>query len=286
MKIILRNLSRFILIALVCSVAHPAFAEKHEVHSCYDAISIPSAVKPPVVRRLYVLVDQTVVFNTELKQQIDRRIQEFLKPGDEVLLISFSAYARGRYADVLLDGVLDTPLTPRQRFFTGKNLLKSFDLCLAEQNNGLRYLVDNDLLAIFSRSSSDLPNTELVGTLHLLSEQIGREPDSAARFILIASDMIEYSGISDFYARGALRLIDPVVELDRVRKAGMITNFHGAKVYVIGGALSTKGDYQPIQQIEALESFWKKYFAESNATLEAFGAPTLVYPIASHIPGN
>ena len=58
----------------------------------------------------------------------------------------------------------------------------------------------------------------------------------------------------------------------------LFADLRGARVFVLGAGLvsqETKYGYRSGKTMFALERFWREYFARSNASLQAFGAPAL-----------
>ena len=102
--------------------------------------------------------------------------------------------------------------------------------------------------------------------------------------MLLASDMLENSSVSSFYLHNAVRRIDPQVEMKNATAAGLIGDFGGARVYVIGAGLlggdaKVKNAYRDTQTVSALKEFWTLYFQKSNASIGEFGAPALLGPV-------
>ncbi|WP_459867488.1 hypothetical protein, partial [Endothiovibrio diazotrophicus] len=77
-----------------------------------------------------------------------------------------------------------------------------------------------------------------------------------------------------------LRLIGPETELAKVRKAGMIADLGGVKVYLIGGGWLADGNlYRDSQKLQRIRGFWTRYFKEAGAALEGYGEPLLLTAI-------
>ena len=102
----------------------------------------------------------------------------------------------------------------------------------------------------------------------------------------MVSDMLENSNITSFYAPDTgPRKIDAAVELAKTDKAKVVTDYRGAKVYVIGAGVVPKsnkprsGNYRSQEIMAPLKSFWAQYFEKSNAKLVEFGQPLLLAPL-------
>ena len=98
--------------------------------------------------------------------------------------------------------------------------------------------------------------------------------------------MVENSSAASFYAHNAVRRIDPAAELKRVNAAGLIADFDGARVCVIGAGLlsgdaKARNAYRDPMTMAALKQFWILYFQQSNATVQEFGVPAFLSRTAS-----
>ena len=90
--------------------------------------------------------------------------------------------------------------------------------------------------------------------------------------------MLENSEFGSFYANNRIRDLQPQAELKRVGEQQLFADLHNARVYVAGAGLITKDvkqAYRSGKTMELLQGFWKGYFDGSNASLVAFGSPSL-----------
>jgi hypothetical protein len=257
----------------------PAIAAQKEIGSCYEAIKLDDVVTPKLNRELFVIVDQTVEFDKGLQEQVYQKIMKFLTPGDRVVIVSFSAYVADRYTDVVFDGVVDARLKDDNRYDISKKVLRVLDKCYQVQETGVRQGIGQSLISIFQNASTNLPNTELIGNLSLLGRDVMRSSQTDERYVLIVSDMLEHSAITSFYRGGKLKIVDAPSEIAKVKKAGMIADFNGAKVYMAGAGYSLKGVYRSAVEMKSIEGFWQAYFQEANAQVAEFGSPALISEI-------
>ncbi|MTI08778.1 hypothetical protein [Curvivirga aplysinae] len=239
-----------------------------------DEVSIPEQK-----RELIVLVDQTVKLPKQLQEHSYKTILKFLRPGDEVKVISFSANAEGNYTEVGLIGQLDTKLSDDDRFDVPKKQLAKLDHCYQLQQQSLKKAIGKELINIFKGADSNLPHTELLYNLDRLSRTYYSETRSQERYLLIISDMMEHSALTTFYASGQIRDLNAEKELEKLRGASLSNSFDQTKVYVIGAAYKQKKDYSSGLKIQKLQSFWEAYFNYGAASLVGFGTPTLLTPI-------
>jgi hypothetical protein len=113
-------------------------------------------------------------------------------------------------------------------------------------------------------ATNDLAKSDILAALKDMGDKIRTSPASDKIFFL-ASDMLENSSVSSFYSRNAVRKIDPAAELKKAEAAGLIADFGGARVYVLGAGLLTEDAkkaqvYRDPQTMAALKQFWRSYF--------------------------
>src|SRR5690606_10845509 len=92
------------------------------------------------------------------------------------------------------------------------------------------------------------------------------------------SDMLEHSDYTSFYDAQRIRNLDAQNELAKAERNGLFADLKGSRVYVSGAGLVTdavKHSYRSGQTMDSLEAFWAGFFESSNATLAAFGKPSL-----------
>lgn len=254
----------------------------NDIPSCYAANKLATAPAP--ARELFILVDQTTPLDSALKKSIMENVGRVLKPGTAFAIGSFSSFSQGKYVEVLTAGVLEAPIDPKERDDISVKLLRGFDACMKGQLHYGAKVVGAGLNTVMGGSSPDLAKSDVIASLKELS---GRVRQSAARdkVVLIASDMLENSSITSFYAKQAVRQITVEKELRLMADNQLFGDFGGAKVYVIGAGLltedakQTKGVYRSPQVMQALTGFWKTWFQKSNAEVIEFGQPALLNPI-------
>lgn len=233
---------------------------------------------------LFVVIDQTTPFNGDLRQFVANNIRPFLQQNQAFSVTQFSAFTQGHYTDVLVSGKLDAGLPKKARDDISKPVLAKFDRCIAVQSKLAAQLAGRAMKTAFGGSSSDISKSDVIASLKDISGMV-RKSKAESKVVLIASDMLENSSISSFYAKQAVRKIDPDKELKLVADNQLFGDFGGARVYVIGAGLlaedakQKKGVYRSPQIMQALSKFWTGYFQKSNANLVEFGQPALLNPI-------
>ncbi|WP_417820976.1 hypothetical protein [Terasakiella sp.] len=272
----LRNAVFFLGLLCLTFASTVAQAAQTEIKSCYELIGIGDTPPPVQKRELVIAVDQTVEFDKSIQEHAFKKIQHFLRPGDSVKLVSFSAYVQGNFTNVVLKGLLDTRLSDDERYDIPKKVLKKIDHCYALQDRAVREGIGKALLTTFANSSSKIPNTELLDNLNLISKSLYSEDITGERYLLIISDMMEHSTLTSFYKSGSLRKLSPETELAKIKKAGLEMNFKQANVYVIGAGYSKSGKYQSGEGMRNFQSFWTDFFFQGNGSMKAFGTPLLI----------
>lgn len=263
------------LVAGSASVTHGA--SRDDIPTCYGILG--AGQQQPAARELFVVVDQTLEFNVDLKRHVHSKVHEYLQPGDRITLLTFSAYAEGRYAQMPLTGKLDHLLDEDTRFNTGKSDLRKFDRCMERQRAFVRSTVDQKLKEAFEEASSNLPKTELMGSLVNFGQGVISTSLAPEKAVLIVSDMMENSAAVSFYGSGGLANLDVENALSDTQEANLFSQMGGASVNVIGAGISGNEGYQSQTAMRNLQSFWTGYFERSDSSLTGWGQPQLFAPI-------
>lgn len=269
----------------VASAGAHAGSALNQIPGCYAAGKLD--IKPmPAQRSLYIVLDETVVLDDSLKRSLWDLVRPQIAPGTEFSIYRFSAYSQGKYLDIVAAGALDMPIDAGLRDSVSVPKLKSFDACLKGQGDYALNMARNAIGKVLQDSSFDLAKSDIEGSLFALSKVV-KESKARTRTVLLVSDMLENSTISSFYQNNGVRKIDAAAELKKVDAEKMIGDFGGASVYVMGAGLiavdpknrnpgKLPAQYRDSRTMAALQEFWSKFFARSNAKLEEFGAPALL----------
>ncbi len=271
---------KFAVMAGVMVAFAAADAAENAVASCYAMVNIGMVQAKPA-HEIFVLVDQTVLFDDGVKASINERLLPLLRPGTAYSVASFSAYGQGRYPVIISSGVTEASVPATMRNDISVPKLKKLDDCLrAQLPFASRTMLAATAMAI-SGSSGGLANSEILASLKQLSARVAASP-ARKKTVVIISDMIEHSTITSFYSKSILRKIDPDVEFAKATAAGLVANFGGAETYVIGaGALPADkpSARRGTAEMTSLERFWRQWLNASRADLEEFGEPLLLKPI-------
>ncbi|MFH1806550.1 MAG: hypothetical protein ABID63_16845 [Pseudomonadota bacterium] len=275
----LRKLGKAAVVtAIMALVAHvqPASAVTAVIGSCYQGADLGGITSPPLSRELFVIVDQTLVFNQSIKEEAFQKILQFLSPGDAVHIIGFSANVSDRYTHIILSGQIDQRLADDSRYSIPKRSLQRLDACQKNQDIQVRQNTGKALIYAFSQASTDLPKTEILASLRTIANDVISKSDIPDKYVLLVSDMMENSELASFYGAGKLNKIATGPELDRLDAAGVFGDMQGARAYVIGGGYVSDGNYRPSTELKSLQDFWTAYFERSNGTMKLFGTPSLL----------
>lgn len=264
------------LIAGATSVAHSA--SRDDFPTCYGMLG-EAAQEQPAKRELFVVIDQTLVFNVDLKRHVHSKVHEYLKPGDRITVLTFSAYAEGRYAQMPLTGKIDHLLDEGTRFDTGKSDLRKFDRCIDRQQAFVKAKIDQILKSSFEQASSNLPKTELMGSLVNFGQGVINASQTPEKVVLIISDMMENSEAVSFYSNGGINNLNVEKALRQTEKAGLFSDMGGATVNVIGAGISGNDGYLSQTAMQKMQKFWTGYFEQSDAKLAGWGQPQLFSPV-------
>lgn len=279
MNVIRSSYAKFLVAFLVAGTAPAAHStSRDDFPTCYNILG-KQRPSQPAKRELFVVIDQTLVFNIDLKRHVHAKVHEHLQPGDRITVLTFSAYANGRYAEMPLTGKLDYLLDEDTRFETGKTNLRKFDRCMEHQRTFVKRKIDQTLMTAFSEASTDLPKTELMGSLMNFSQGVISTSVTPDKSVLLVSDMMENSDAVSLYSNGGIGNLNIDETLSKTKEANLFSNMAGAKVNVIGAGISGNNGYLSQTAMQKMQNFWTEYFERSDASLVGWGQPQLFGPI-------
>jgi hypothetical protein len=269
---------RLLLAGLILLPSLVMATQRNDVPSCYEAAKITEFRSPSSGRMLTVVIDQTTPLSLELQKTAWGHIKRFIKPGDQLRLYSFSAYLEGRYTSLQFSGELENPLSESVIGGVPMMAARKLDGCLKGQSTVMFQRFGKSFAQAMGQSRADIPRSEILFSMKAVAEDLQNTAGVTDNVILLMSDMLEYSDFANFYAANHIREINPDAEMAKVEKQKLLTNFGGARVYVLGAAFvptETKNGYRSGKMIQNLEGFWSAYFQKSNAVLKGFGTPEL-----------
>lgn len=272
-----------ILLSIITVLSGNVYADaSNQIPSCYAANKM-EVVAPTIQHEVLILIDETTVLDENLQNALFSISQSLIAPGVKFSILSFSAFAQGRYLSTKVSGVLELPLLKEARSSVGVKVLKNFDACMAGQAHYALSLAAKAEKLVLQAASSDLQKSDVIASLAEVSRLV-KNSTIQKKTVLVVSDMLENSTVSSFYANNNVRHIDPVKEINIASKAKMLGDFSGADIYVMGaGVVPEKGKavYRDPKTMAALKSFWTEYFNKSNGNLVEFGMPALLSPPAN-----
>lgn len=275
-----------IRLALLCaalSCAAPSQARQNSVPSCYAANQMEQAVPAPQ-RALFLLIDETTVFNPALQAAAWNAVAPLVVPGTTLTVVRFSAFSQARYTTTSFSGALEEGVAASARHAISVKKLKLFDECLKGQQAFVVKKVQAAMAQAFGNASSDLVKSDVIAAMSDVAVSV-HAGKAAQKIVFVMSDMLENSAIGSFYEAKGVRRVDPAAEMAKVSKAGMIGDFDNARIWVMGAGIVAadkaggKGVYRDPVRLKALQNFWSDYFKQSKGSLVEFGTPELKQPI-------
>lgn len=269
-----------LIIVLTALLLVPLAAEAGQrdmVSSCFATLKV-SAPKSLVKREIFVVIDQSSAIDEAQQKSLITSVMTNLAPETAVTVLTFSAAAGDHAADEKFSGMLDRRLKDSERDATPGKELRDYDACITQQVAFMRDKIDEAMRNGYGKPSETIPRSDILATLKEISQSLVATSPAKQKDVLLISDMLENSAITSFFDKNSPRLIDPAAEMQKA--AGSIGDFGGARIYVAGvGAAPTgkklaEADKDP-RPLDALEAFWRDYFAKSNAEVAVFGKPSI-----------
>jgi hypothetical protein len=246
--------------------------------SCYD---IPG-VEPPTIdpkRGLYVFIDQTMALTPPMKQTVINLVSQWGNDGERVKIARFSANISGQYSELVFDEIGNIPPTEPYLFHLRRKHKKQILACLEERKSDFDKALTNTLHNTLKLTNDRLPKTNLIHALTEFSEQMLALDDIDDKTVLLITDGLENSDLYSFHLRGKIRTINPKESLNKIRRKGLIPNWYGATIYIMGvGYISDEKFYARPKITQPLKKFWERYFIEGGGVIKAnsVGTPMLL----------
>lgn len=267
--------------ALLCLIG-ATFAQAqmpNNVPSCYSANGLTAPKTNDAA--IFVLIDQTTPLDDSLRTSAEKNAYGFLlKNSGEFAVVQFSSFAQGHYMSVTGSGVVEPPIPESDRPSINVPKLEKFDACLRDQKAYAGRMLYKLMNRSIVSATDQLARSDIMASLKELSVAV-RESTANRKVVFIISDMLENSSISSFYSASGVRNINPVTEMSKAVDGGMIGDFRGASVYVMGAGLVSEngkknGVYRDPKTMNNLEAFWREYFIKSSARVVEFGKPSMM----------
>ena len=276
---IYENVVSAVLFALLASSA--SVEARDDLNNCYGPVmpTIDQSIIKQPERELFVLIDQTVKFDKKLAAELLKKTRGYIKQGDKITVVSFSANANKHYTELKFTGIMERPLPDSALDNTPTKNIKAYKRCLAWQEKNGKQAIANGIIKALTLPDDnyDFSNTEIIGAINTLATDLIGKSKIGERILLLYTDGLENSRLTTHFTKGNIRLLDPKAEMAKVKKAKMIPDLSGVKVYVIGGGWLEDGSlYLDSRKLNALRDFWEAFFAASGGRLEGFGQPMLL----------
>jgi len=268
----------FLLLMLSASVA------KSEMicfpRSAYEGLSKKYDQGLPEVS-LYVLVDQSVGFDDNIKNRVIVQVNNWLKSNRYIEIAGFSSAVKGRYFEVVTSGRLDADADEHYLNNLKRSDLIKYQKYHRKQHVVARQQVNKAIRAVFDASESSIPHSDIILSIKNYSLHIKKD-NVKRKVLLILSDMFENSSLTSFYKNGAIKNIVPEDELKKMITRKMIPEFsQDVTVYVMGmgfywgGEGAKSEEYLDPERSNNLKVFWENYFTASNAVIGEIGCPLM-----------
>jgi len=268
----------FLLLTLSASVA------KSEMicfpRSAYEGLSKKYDQGLPEVS-LYVLVDQSVGFDDNIKNRVIVQVNNWLKSNRYIEIAGFSSAVKGRYFEVVTSGRLDAEADEHYLNNLKRSDLIKYQKFHRKQHVVARQQVNKSIRAVFDGSESSIPHSDIISSIKDYSLHIKKD-NAKRKVLLILSDMFENSSLTSFYKNGAIKNIVPEDELQIIISRKMIPEFsQDVTVYVMGmgfywgGEGAKSEEYLDPERSNNLKIFWENYFTASNAVIGEIGFPLM-----------
>ncbi len=205
----------------------------NDIPSCYAAGHFTFS-SPPPSRLLYVLIDQAEPLSPALQQSVIDNINHALGPGTKFVIAEFSRASNTHYLQVLHTGIIESPMTPDERNNVPVNALGGFDNCMRDQAFFAVHLADTTAQHILQSASGTLnqPN-DILMALKTIAPVIAQDP-ARQKVLFLVTNGFENSGFAHFAAGP----FNPEQMLQQARSEGLLANFGGARVFVLGAGIT------------------------------------------------
>lgn len=271
------NCKRISAVGVMMSLLMLAFSSNvvfAEEQSCFAHINYGQSFDVKPRRSLYVLVDQTVPISTSMRQRITTLLKDWGQVGDKVHVIKFSANMRDSYPEVVFQGVFEPKPSADYLFNLRYSDKEKLLACLDKKSGNNRMEFESSISQVLSSMDPGIPKTDILFSFKQITRELLAKDTTMVKKVFIITDGMENSSVLSFYRQGGLRSFKPNKMMSKVRRAGLVSNWHRASVYIYGLGLDPKEKrYSSHKRIDALQRFWEHYFVEGNAVVKAMGTP-------------
>jgi hypothetical protein len=248
---------------------------RNDVPSCYDALKIENKHKN-AKKELFILIDQTTIIDKKMMKYTYKNMMHFMKNGYAVNIVSFSSNTDGKYTDLVYAGTVEPLLSKKESYDVSKKILRKYKSCMSGQLKFAKKKAKKALIKVLKGASKKMPHSDILKSLADISKNIIGNSKAEEKVVLLVSDLLEHSSITSFYKKGKIKHINVKEEYVKINKSQYISDFHDAKVYVIGAGILPKKGYRDPKTLKNLTDFWRHYFKSTDADLQEIGTPMLL----------
>lgn len=224
----------WLAVLLLTSVATRAEAGLvNQIPSCYTASHYSFASAPPR-RLLFVLIDQAGELSPALQKSAIDNINHALGPATKFVIAEFSRTTTHHYLHVLYTGIIESPMSPAERDNVPVSSLAGFDSCMRGQAMYALHMADTTAQrALQSATGAANQPNDILYSLQTVAPVIAQDT-AREKVLFLVSDGFENSSFANFSAGVA----HPARMLQKARAAGLLANFGGARVFVLGAGIT------------------------------------------------
>ncbi|MHB1950721.1 MAG: hypothetical protein ACYCQK_04530 [Acidiferrobacteraceae bacterium] len=221
------------LMLLALGVSQARAGLVNDIPSCYAASHFTFS-SPPPDRLLYVLIDQAAPLSPALQKSVIDNINHVLGPATKFVIAEFSRTSNNHYLQVLHTGIIESPMTPSERNNVPVNALGGFDNCMRDQAFFAIHMADTSAQQIL-QSATGTPNqpNDILLALKTVAPVIAQDP-ARQKVLFLVSNGFENSSFAHF----ASGTFNPEQMLQQARTQGLLANFGGAQVFVLGAGIT------------------------------------------------
>src|SRR5215469_5008586 len=209
------------------AAAQSADGARNDIPSCRAAYFHQQS---PSLRDLIIAVDRTVSLGPSLREDAVDRILRAIRPGDHLVIVTFSGLTKEEFTRVEFDGRVDVAATENE-LETELPAAKIGDAtqCFKYQLAFADKAVRTKLTTILGSPLDDAKRSEILRALATISAQMLSADKTPTKVVVVISDMLEFSDFASFYRDRRLRAINPTATLNAAKKARLLGAFNGAK---------------------------------------------------------
>lgn len=260
----------------LCTLLLSGYALAQNSTSCYQQLDLQEP-KGNINKALYILVDQTLPLNATMRSNLNKLLSIHPQTGEMVRVARFSPNIKGQYTELLYEGVLDSKPSEAYLYHLRDDKNEALTNCLFEQKQNGQKNFQSAFKSSLGRIDTKLPRTEIFYSLKRLSETVLINDNITDKTVLIISDGLENSEVSNFYRRKSVTKINVAREMAKVNQHDLVADWRGAKLYMFGlGNISDQRKHIKPSQLDPLLRFWHSYFHAGGAIIKELGTPAIL----------